>query len=131
MPALTISKLANAADVGVETVRYYQRRGLLDTPDRPYGGIRRYHEEDVARLRFIRSAQTAGFTLAEIGRLLDLDRNADRAAIRAIADERVAALDRQIADLNASRAALVRLSGQCRHQTGGACPIIEAFADPA
>lgn len=131
MTAMTISKLAVAGDVGVETVRYYQRRGLLETPDRPYGGIRRYDENDVARLRFIRAAQTAGFTLSEIGQLLDYDREADRAAIRAVADERIAALDRQIAELEAAKAALARLSGQCRHGMDGPCPIIEAFADPA
>ena len=65
----TIGGLAKAAGVGVETVRYYQRRGLLSEPARPLGEIRRYGEDDVKRLKFIRSAQAAGFTLGEIGEL--------------------------------------------------------------
>jgi MerR family mercuric resistance operon transcriptional regulator len=75
---LTIARLGAAAGVGVETVRYYQRRGLLDVPANG-GGVRRYDEEDVRRLRFIRRAQAAGFTLEEIGELLALDRTDDRA----------------------------------------------------
>ena len=77
MSALSISEFARAGGVGVETVRYYQRRGLLAVPPRAHGaiggGIRRYDERDVGRLRFIRSAQAAGFTLEEIGELLALD----------------------------------------------------------
>src|SRR3546814_2843580 len=80
---LTIGKLAQAGDVGVETIRYYQRRGLLDTPARSGGdgwggGIRRYGEDDLRRLRFIRAAQGAGFTLDEIGELLALEASDDR-----------------------------------------------------
>ena len=74
----TIGALAKAAGVGVETVRYYQRRGLLPEPARPPGEVRRYGEEDVKRLRFIRSAQAAGFTLNEIGELIALDASDDR-----------------------------------------------------
>ena len=78
MLSMTIGGLAREGGVGVETVRFYQRRGLLGTPDRPTGtgttgGVRRYDAEDVRRLRFIRSAQAAGFTLEEIGELLQLD----------------------------------------------------------
>ena len=78
MPALTIAKLASEGGVGVETVRYYQRRGLMPEPERPNGAsangrVRRYGAEDVRRLRFIRAAQSAGFTLEEIGQLLSLD----------------------------------------------------------
>ena len=71
--SMTISALARAGDVGVETVRFYQRSGLLDAPDRPEGSVRRYGEGDARRLRFIRSAQAAGFTLEQIGELLQLD----------------------------------------------------------
>lgn len=72
MTSMTIARLACEGGVGVETVRYYQRRGLLDTPDRPHGagiagGIRRYGAADVRQLRFIRYAQAAGFTLEQIG----------------------------------------------------------------
>src|SRR5688572_33498510 len=95
----TIGGLARAAGVGVETVRYYQRRGLLPEPARPPGEIRRYGEGDLRRLRFIRRAQAAGFTLEQIGELLALDRTDDRARVRELAQTRVAALDEKIADL--------------------------------
>lgn len=76
-PTLTIGTLAQAAGVGVETVRYYQRRRLLPEPPRPLGGIRRYGEADLARLRFIRHAQELGFSLAEVAELLALDEGRD------------------------------------------------------
>jgi MerR family mercuric resistance operon transcriptional regulator len=123
----TIGGLAKAAGVGVETVRYYQRRGLLPEPPRPPGEIRRYGADDLKRLRFIRRAQAAGFTLEEIGELLALDRTDDRARVRALASERVAALDGKIAELRKSRAALDRLRSSCASGSSGPCPIIEAF----
>lgn len=126
---LTIARLAAAAGVGVETVRYYQRRGLIDLPDR-LGAIRRYGSEDVRRLQFIRRAQAAGFTLEEIGELLALDATDDRLRARAMATERIAALDAKIAELQAARAALDRLRRTCAGSDRGPCPILEAF-DPA
>jgi MerR family mercuric resistance operon transcriptional regulator len=123
----TIGGFAKAAGVGVETVRYYQRRGLLAEPPRPPGEIRRYGEDDLKRLRFIRRAQAAGFTLEEIGELLALDRTDDRDRVRALASERVAALDGKIAELRKSRAALDRLRSSCASGSSGPCPIIEAF----
>jgi len=123
----TIGGLANAAGVGVETVRYYQRRGLLAEPARPHGEVRRYGEPDVKRLRFIRSAQSAGFTLAEIKELLDLDASDDRARARELAQARVAAIDGKIAELTQARDALAGLATACARKRGGACPIISAF----
>jgi MerR family mercuric resistance operon transcriptional regulator len=123
----TIGGLAKAAGVGVETVRYYQRRGLLPEPPRPAGEVRRYGEEDLTRLRFIRRAQAAGFTLEQIGELLALDRTDDRARVRQLAVERLAALDEKIAELERSRAALERLRSSCASGSKGPCPIIEAF----
>ncbi|HEX4738166.1 MAG TPA: MerR family transcriptional regulator [Allosphingosinicella sp.] len=123
---LTIARLGAAAGVGVETVRYYQRRGLLPVPANG-GGVRRYDEEDVRRLRFIRRAQAAGFTLEEIGELLALDRTDDRARVRQLASERLAALDARIAELEASRTALERLRATCASGAKGPCPILEAF----
>ena len=123
----TIGGLAKAAGVGVETVRYYQRRGLLPEPTRPPGEIRRYGAADLKRLRFIRRAQAAGFTLEEIGELLALDRTDDRVRVRALASERVAALDGKIAELERARAALDRLRSTCASGRKGPCPIIEAF----
>lgn len=132
MSSLTIARLGAQAGVGVETIRYYQRRGLLPLPQRPEsgglgGGIRRYDESDVQRLRFIRSAQAAGFTLEEIGKLLACDPVADRASIRALAERRIAAIDQQIATLSAARQSLTRLAGQCGSGSEGPCPIVEAF----
>jgi MerR family transcriptional regulator, mercuric resistance operon regulatory protein len=123
----TIGGLAKAAGVGVETVRYYQRRGLLPEPARPPGEVRRYGEQDVRRLRFIRSAQAAGFTLNEIGELLALDAADDRARARALAQARVAALDARIAELQEARDALAGLATACASKRGGPCPILNAF----
>lgn len=134
MQEMTIAGLARAGDVGVETVRYYQRRGLLETPERPdsagHGGsVRRYSEQDVRRLRFIRSAQAAGFTLEQIAELIALDATDDRARARELAMERVSALDVKIAELKASREALARLARECGGGSAGPCPIIKAFTD--
>ena len=132
MSVRTIAGLARDGGVGVETVRFYQRRGLLPTPERWSrdgigGGIRRYGDEDVRRLRFIRSAQTAGFTLEQIKELLSLDAGEDRARARELAAQRLVALDRTIADLEAARAALRRLARACASKNSGPCPIISAF----
>jgi MerR family mercuric resistance operon transcriptional regulator len=124
-----ISGLAKAAGVGVETVRYYQRRGLLSEPARPPGEVRRYGAEDVKRLKFIRSAQAAGFTLAEIGELIALDASDDRARVRELANARVAAIDEKIAELRDARDALAALATACASKRGGPCPILKAF-DP-
>lgn len=129
MAGITIGKLAAAGGVGVETIRYYQRRGLLPEPARaePYGGVRRYDAADVQRLRFIRAAQGAGFTLDQIGELLALDATDDRARARALAVERIAALDAKIAELSAARTALARLAHDCANSGAGPCPILKAF----
>ena len=123
----TIGGLARAAGVGVETVRYYPRRGLLPEPARPPGEVRRYGDEDVKRLKFIRSAQAAGFTLAEISELLELDASDDRARARELARARVAALDAKIAELEQARDALAGLARACASKRGGPCPILGAF----
>lgn len=126
----TIGGLAKAAGVGVETVRFYQRRGLLAEPARPAGEVRRYAESDVRRLRFIRSAQAAGFTLNEIKELLDLDSSDDRARARALAQARVAAIDEKIAELRRARDALEALATACAGKRRGPCPILSSF-EPA
>lgn len=126
---MTIARLAKAVGVGVETVRYYQRRGLLNVPA-PMGAVRRYGSDELRRLNFIRRAQAAGFTLEEISELIALDRTQDRSRIRAMAAERITALDAKIHDLENARTALERLRATCASGKGGACPIIEAF-DPA
>jgi len=123
---LTIGKFAAAADVGVETVRFYQRRGLLATPRR-IDGIRRYGTADVARLRFIRQAQAAGFTLEDIRRLLDLDSGEDRATVRDMAEKRLAELDARMEALRQARTSLERLVSECAVGRTGPCPILKSF----
>jgi MerR family mercuric resistance operon transcriptional regulator len=129
---MTIAKLAREGGVGVETVRYYQRRGLLAEPERPAGsglggGVRRYGEDDVRRLRFIKAAQSAGFTLDEIRELLALDATEDRPRAWELARARMTALDLKIAELQAARAALGRLADHCATAGAGPCPILAAF----
>ena len=128
---LTIGKLAAAGQVGVETIRYYQRRGLLDTPARSGGdwggGVRRYGENDVRRLKFIRSAQASGFTLDEISELLALEASDDRVRVRTLARQRIEVLEEKIAQMTATRAALARLADQCAASDKGPCPILAAF----
>lgn len=132
MSAMTIAKLASEGDVGVETVRYYQRRGLMPEPERPAGpgirgGVRRYDQDDARRLRFIRTAQTAGFTLEEIGELLALHAIEERSRAREMARTRIAALDLRIAELERARDALSKLAADCADGSAGPCPILAAF----
>lgn len=126
MADMTIGQLAQAAGVGVETVRYYQRRSLIETPRRA-GEVRRYDEAVLRRLRFIRAAQAGGFTLEQIGELLALDAGRDRDRARELAAARIEALDHKIAELTEARAALSRLMRDCAGSRDGPCPIIEAF----
>jgi MerR family mercuric resistance operon transcriptional regulator len=132
MGDLTIAALAAAAGVGVETVRYYQRRALMPQPPRPPGsglggGIRRYGAGDVARLRFIKKAQAAEFSLEEIRELLLLDESNERARARTLSQRKISELDAKIADLIETRAALARLVKKCSAGSKGRCPIIASF----
>ena len=131
-PSLTVGALAAAADVGVETVRYYQRRGLLAVP-RAESSYRRYSEGDVARLRFIRRAQTLGFTLDEIAELLQLQDGTDRASVRRIAQARLTQLKARIADMQKMARTLEHLVYECAHAARAPrCPIIASIeAAPA
>jgi MerR family mercuric resistance operon transcriptional regulator len=124
--SLTIGKLAAAAGVGVETIRFYQRKGLLEQPGRE-AGVRRYGSPDLRRLRFIKQAQTAGFTLQEIKELLELDAGDDRSRARELAWARVQALDAKIAELRIARDALQRLARECSDGRSGPCPILTSF----
>jgi MerR family mercuric resistance operon transcriptional regulator len=134
MAAMSIAELARSAGVGVETVRYYQRRGLLSDP-RPHktgvSGIRHYGHEEARRLRFIRTAQNAGFTLEEIAELLRLDSSGDRPRAREMARSRIAALDARIAELQQARQSLARLARECGAGDKGPCPIIASFEGSA
>lgn len=126
---LTIGKVARAAGVNVETVRYYQRSGLVPEPPRPPGGVRRYSDETVARLRFIKRAQELGFALAEIRRLLALGEPQSCGRARALAADKLALVRARIADLERMRAVLDALIERCDVTRGRvACPIIETLA---
>lgn len=123
---MTIGKFAKAGSVGVETVRFYQRRGLLPTPN-GHEGVRRYDGENLRRLKFIRQAQTAGFTLEEIKQLLDLDAGEDRESARRLARARLEALSVRIAELEEARRSLEKLADECASGKAGPCPILHSF----
>lgn len=124
--SLTIGQLAAGGGVGVETIRFYQRRELLQTPTRETG-IRRYGADDLRRLRFIKQAQVAGFTLEEIKELLALDATEDRNRTHALAKNRLEALDAKMAELQRAREALQRLASECGKGPAGPCPILASF----
>lgn len=124
--ALTIGRLALTADVHVETVRYYQRIGLLQEPQRPLGGVRRYSENDVARLQFIRRAKMMGFTLKEIAGLLQLKgtRACDRT--RRLTEHRLLDVRCKLESLQRLEAELLQLVDECAHAPrGGRCPTLD------
>ena len=128
MNEITIGTLARAAGVGVETVRYYQRRGLLPAARGKKGAFRVYGQPEVARLRFIRRAQTLGFTLDEIAGLLALDEETDRAAARALARAKIIDIDLRIRRLEEVRTALHGLVACCEQTDAPApCPILQAL----
>src|SRR5215213_9280533 len=124
--SLTIGELAAGGKVGVETIRFYQRKGLLETPTRE-SGVRRYGSQDVRRLRFIRQAQAAGFTLEQIRELLELDAGEDRRRARELARSRIDSLDARIGELERARDALRRLAAECGEGGKGPCPILASF----
>lgn len=110
---LTIGQLAEAAGVGIETVRFYERRGLLAEPPRTPAGYRQYSGDDVERLRLIARAKELGFTLAEIADLLDRAGSADVTAIRAAAETKLSEIDEEQARLATTRARLGQLVTVC------------------
>jgi MerR family transcriptional regulator, mercuric resistance operon regulatory protein len=129
---LTIGQLAKAAGVGVETVRYYQRRGLLPKPAKPIGGIRYYGADALRQLQSVKRAQQAGFSLKDIAVLLRLDRVRDRDAAHRLSVRKIAEIDRQIKALSDLRDALKTLTRACeRGAENLPCPIIDAFTQQA
>ena len=132
MNSMTIGALAEACGVTVEAVRFYQRRGLLREPRKPSGGIRRYEECDVARLRFVRTAQWLGFTLDEAASLLKLEDGAHCTEAAEIAQHKLLEVRARLADLTSMEAALADLTARCHNARGRiSCPIIEALHDSA
>jgi MerR family mercuric resistance operon transcriptional regulator len=127
---LTIGRVARAADVHVETIRYYVRRGLLAQPVKPSGGQRQYSEDVVRRVRFIKRAQHMGFTLEEVRGLLCLDDGQSCQRTRLLAEEKLTAIEERLAQLARMRRVLRGLIAECR---GGerlhSCPIIDALSE--
>lgn len=129
--ALSIGDLGKATGTTVETIRYYERIGLLPAPARSGAGrYRSYGKDQLGRLSFVRRARDLGFTLDQVRHLLDLadDRSRDCAAVDAIARRHLAEVERKIADLEALRRELADLVGQCGHGTVAECRIIEALS---
>ncbi len=130
MRTWTIGRVAGEAGVGVETVRFYERQGLLEEPPRRRSGYREYGEDAVAHLRFIRRAKQLGFTLKEIKELLALRRDpATRGAdVRQCADAKIADIEAKIKALRKMKKALVKLTAACnRHGTSAECPLLRAL----
>ena len=126
----TIGAVAEAAGVGVETVRYYERRGLVSQPGRGAGAYRRYGSGHVDRIRFIKRAQALGFSLEETATLLELEDGTDRKSIRRIAAARLEETRRRIADLRRIERVLGHLLHECEtHGKSPKCPIIAAIAE--
>ncbi len=125
---LTIGSFATAAGVNVETIRFYQRKGLLQEPDRPYGSIRRYGETDVSRVRFVKSAQRLGFSLDEIAELLKLEDGTHCREACLLAEHKLSSIREKLADLNRMQAALAKLLIACRSSKGNvSCPLVAAL----
>lgn len=128
----TIGELADQGGVKTQTIRYYERRGLLSRPKRSAAGYRVYSIETIPRLRFIRQAQDLGFSLSEIGELLALrmDSRTTCADIRARARQKITAVDKKITELKRIREALDKLAVACRgNGPMSECPIVEALED--
>ncbi len=121
MAGMTIGKLAASEGVGVETVRFYQRRGLLVEPERTGSGYREYSEEDRDRLVFIRRARKLGFTLGEIADLLGPAQQRSAAEIARAAEAKLAAIGAQITELRLQQCRLRRLVHVCEHGSGADC----------
>ena len=129
MSELTIGRLADEAGVNVETIRYYQRRGLMVEPDKPFNGHRRYPDAAIKRVRFIKRAQVLGFTLDEVGSLLELDEARACADTRVLAAHKLQVIEGKLSGLKAMRKALTALVQQCDvGAKKGGCPIIHALA---
>ena len=125
---LTVGAFAAAAGANVETIRFYQRKGLLPQPRRSYGSIRRYGESDVARVKFVKSAQRLGFSLEEIAGLLTLEDETHCAEARVVAEQKLEDVRAKLDDLRRIESVLARLVDRCCASRGTiTCPLIAAL----
>ena len=126
----TVGQLAEAAGVNVETIRYYQRIGLLPLPKRDHGSIRRYAADDLKRISFVKRAQALGFSLDEVALLLGLSDGKHCAETKLLAEKKLTRVEEKISDLAAMRVSLKGLIAKCtKGSRGCGCPIIDALAD--
>lgn len=126
--SMTIGSLAEAAVVNLETIRFYQRKGLVREPERSQGSIRRYGESDLARVRFIKSAQRLGFSLEEIAELLKLEDGTHCGEARSLAEFKLVSVREKLADLQRIESVLDQLVGRCASARGAvACPLIASL----
>jgi MerR family mercuric resistance operon transcriptional regulator len=126
--SLTIGALADVAGVNVETIRFYQRKGLLPEPDRPYGSIRRYTDSDVGRVRFIKASQRLGFSLGEVSELLKLEDGTHCVEARGLAEHKLQDVRAKLADLHRIEIALGQLVARCGSARGAVkCPLISSL----
>lgn len=130
MQTIGIGTLARRAGVGVDTVRYYEKSGLLSPSARLASGYRRYSDAEVARLRFIRRAQALGFSLKQIAELLALSSRRDVASVKRSAMAKLADVESRIAELERVRSGLTRLIKSCPgHGRAADCPILRALSE--
>lgn len=130
MEYLTIGQLAKRSHVNVETIRYYERRGLLPIPSRRQSGYRQFSQDTSVRIRFIKRAQELGFTLKEISELLSMRVNPHTtcADIKVRAEMKITEIEEKIRDLERMKKALIKLKAACRGRgPTGECPILEAL----
>ena len=127
---VTIGVLADAAGVNVETIRFYQRKGLMPEPEKPYGSIRRYGDADLARVRFIKSAQRLGFSLDEVGDLLKLEDGTRCGEARQLAEHKLADVRRKLSDPQRIESVLSDLVARCSAVRGRVnCPLIASLQE--
>ena len=130
LETLTIGALADAAGVGVETIRFYQRKGLIPEPERPLGSIRRYGEVGLARVRFIKAAQRLGFSLDEVAELLTLEDGTQCAKARKLAQRKLQDVREKLADLRCIESVLAQLVARCDSVRGSVkCPLISSLQE--
>lgn len=128
----SIGSLACAAGVNVETIRFYQRKGLLETPVRRRGEIRRYRSKDVARVKFIKAAQAVGFSLDEVSELLTLENGSHCDEARTIAEQQLTEVRARLRGLRRIESALVALVQECcAAKASAVCPLIASLQHPA
>jgi len=133
MSVLRIGEVAKLAEVGIETIRYYEKQGLLAEPDRKPSGYRQYDESVVARLQFIRSAKELGFTLAEIKELLGLWFDAETRCVhvRQRAEQKVADIEDKIRTLQKMKRSLKKIISQCENRDAvDECPLWQGLVEP-